>query len=235
MPSRRETYDPFKDPDIHLRPAPPEADEPEADSSPWPEYPRQRLAPRPGQRLDWGEVARQIALGRAAEEIARDFHCRPDRIWRNMKRSKRFRARIELELDRLKLQTSLQFRNLAGHTVHQLKRRTEKLDARTLLWLAERLRLGGRPLKADALSHWLASVATLQIVDVPPPKPEPEEPLVIGSKEEFREELRLAEEIGSDKLIEGVLRAERSRLDVNHQLRKSFWIEQEAAEKRVDI
>lgn len=234
MTSRRETYDPFKDPDIHLRPLPPDLEPDEsAARSGLPDYPRQRIRPGRGQRLDWAAVAREIAKGRSPEDIAREFGCRVERIWRNMKRSRHFRARVELELDRLKLQTSIQFRNLAGYAVRQLERRTEKLDAKTLLWLAERLRLGGRPLKVDGLTHWLAEVAALQLRQAPPT--ESDGPIIIGSKAEFMEELRLAEEIGSERLIQGVIRAEQSRLDVNHQLRKSHQIKQEAAEARVDI
>lgn len=191
--------------------------------------------PGPGQRLDWGYAAELLARGHSVPQVAEALHSRPERIWRNLKRSRRFRARVELELDRLKLQTSIQFRNLATHAVKQMERRTEKLDAKTMLWMAEKLRLGARPRKADALGHWLDSVAALQIRDTPPPQPEREAPVQIEPMFPFKEQVEMAEQIGGEKMVQAVIRTEQSRVQANYQLQKVFAAEEEAAEKRVDI
>jgi len=239
MPMHRDRDDPFKDPDIHLKPLPAgDPSEPDGQPEPWADpvqYPRLRPAPARRQRLDWGGVAVLLARGQSVPAVAETFRCEPGRIWRNLKRSKRFRARIELELDRLKLQTSIQFRNLASQTVREIGRRADKLDTKTLLWMAEKLRLGARPRRADALGDWLDSVAALQIRAAPSPEAEPEGPRQIGSAADFLADLQLAEQAGDDRMVEHLVQVEKSRLGVNVQLQKLFQAEDAAAEQRVDI
>ena len=116
---------------------------------------------RPGRRLDWGQAAEQLAAGFSVDAVAKQLDCAPQRIWRNLRRSRKFRARIDLAAERLRLQADLQFRNLRVHTVLQMRRRAEKLDVKTLHWMAERLRLGEAPAGATTLADWLEAVAAV--------------------------------------------------------------------------
>lgn len=129
------------------------------------DYPRIPNAPAPGRRIDWGRAADLLARGHGVVTAASLCACTPERIWRNLRRSRKFRARIDLAAERLRLEADLQFRNLNIQTVLQMRQRADKLDARTLHWLAEKLRLGQAPAEAATLADWLEAVAA-----VPGPK-----------------------------------------------------------------
>ncbi|MCW0231982.1 MAG: hypothetical protein OJJ21_00105 [Ferrovibrio sp.] len=166
-------YDPFKDDQIAAKdpgePSP--ADAPRRRYTPLEleelgvqDYPRITNR-RPGQRVNWANAAEQLARGHSVVTTASLCDCEPERIWRNLRRSRKFRARIDLVAERLRLQADLQFRNLNIHTVLQMRQRTGQLDTRTLHWLAEKLRLGQAPAEATTLADWLEAVAA-----VPGPK-----------------------------------------------------------------
>lgn len=171
MPSAR--YDPFKDEHIAAKspgqPLP--ADQPRRRYTPLEleelgvqDYPRITNR-RPGQRINWASAAENLARGHSVETTASLCDCKPERIWRNLRRSRKFRARIDLAAERLRLQADLQFRNLNIHTVLQMRHRAGELDVKTLHWLAEKLRLGQAPAEAATLADWLEAVAA-----VPGPK-----------------------------------------------------------------
>jgi len=95
----------------------------------------------------------------SAASTASLLGCDEQRIWRNLRRSRKFRARIDTAAERLRMQADLRFRNLSIHAALQMRHRAEKLDPKTLHWLAERLRLGQAPGKAETLAEWLEAVA----------------------------------------------------------------------------
>jgi hypothetical protein len=116
---------------------------------------------RPGERLNWQVVAQHLAQGLSVESTASLQLCDPQRIWRNLRRSARFRARIAQAADRLRLQADLRFRDLHVHAALQMRHRANSLDPKTLQWLAERLRLGEAPAGPAELGNWLEAVASL--------------------------------------------------------------------------
>lgn len=109
-------------------------------------------------RIDWGRAAELLAKGTSVASTASLLHCDAKRIWRNLRRSRKFRARVELAAERMKMQADLRFRSLNIHAALQMKHRAEKLDPKTLHWLAERLRMGQAPEKAASLIDWLEAV-----------------------------------------------------------------------------
>lgn len=150
--------DPFKDTDWKdWSPAEPPPSQPGTGN---PGYPRQYLPPEPGCFLNWGAVAQMLAAGQPVEEVARQLGCQPQRIWRNLRRSRKFRARIELAHQRLQMQAALRFRSLGEQAVRQLERGGDKLDMRALIWLAERLALGQAPVDVDGIGDWYGRMAT---------------------------------------------------------------------------
>lgn len=124
-----------------------------------PDYPRQAAPPAPGKFLNWGVAAQMLATGQPVEEVARQLGCEPQRIWRNLRRSRKFRARIQLAHERLRMQASLRFRNLGDRAVRQLERGGEKVDMRMLVWLADRLGLGHVPSDLQGVGDWFGRVA----------------------------------------------------------------------------
>ena len=185
MPSRRDTYDPFKDPEIHLRPElePAPLDSKAVEARHFIDRPdplagldrfhpavmedRDGLVPyshrsnqRPERkRINWAHAAELLAQGMSAASAASLVGCDEKRLWRNMRRSRKFRARIDTAAERLKMQADLRFRNLGIHAALQMRFRADKLDPKTLHWLAERLRMGQAPGQAANLADWLEAVA----------------------------------------------------------------------------
>ncbi|WP_341913025.1 hypothetical protein [Ferrovibrio terrae] len=172
-------YDPFKDPNIAAARSGSAPDSP-GDQTWRPrrytpleleerglveDYPRIPNAPAPGKRINWANAADNLARGHSVAVTASLCNCTPERIWRNLRRSRRFRARIDLAAERLRLEADLQFRNLNIQTVLQMRQRSGQLDTKTLHWLAEKLRLGQAPAQAETLADWLEAVAA-----VPGPK-----------------------------------------------------------------
>ncbi|WP_341705654.1 hypothetical protein [Ferrovibrio sp.] len=122
---------------------------------------RRRYAPRPGERINWPAAAALLAQGKSVEAVAEAMLCEPERIWRNMKRSARFRARIALEHERQALQTGLQFRSLGGRLVGQIAGHADRLDAKTLQWMANRLNLSQVAHAGQELTERLEELAAL--------------------------------------------------------------------------
>lgn len=125
--------------------------------------PRPRNLPnrRPGQRLPWAHIASMLAQGHSVESAASLHGCDSRQIWRNLRRSRRFRQRIEQAMARMQLQADLRFRDLHLQTVLQMRHRARDLDPKTLHWLVERLRLGEAPARTADLTNWLEMVARL--------------------------------------------------------------------------
>lgn len=173
-PEAEDEPQPNDDDDMpHLRGLDPEAP-PVCEENDTPTYyPRVNRPPAPGKRINWATAAESLARGSSVESTAWLVGCKPERIWRNLRRSRRFRARIELEAERIKLQADLRFRNLNIPTVLQMRHRAEKLDMKTLQWLAQSLRLGQGPQEGEKLIDWLEAIAA---IPGPSRKPETDAP-----------------------------------------------------------
>lgn len=173
------SQDPFKDPHIHLRPDAGALEDGDSDAAParrrWTplelealgieDYPRIPNAPARGRSINWGKAAEVLAKGHTVETAAYLCGCDAARIWRNLRRSRKFRARIDLAAERLRLLVELRFRTLNDNAVRQMQQQAGKLDVKTLHWLAEKLRLGQgpelAPEQAGSIADWIASVAAV--------------------------------------------------------------------------
>lgn len=122
--------------------------------------PAAEAAPRRRRRLDWSLAARLLADGSSVEAAAGRLGCTPDRIWRNLRRSRRFRDRIELEYQRRKLQAMMRFRSLDQHAIRQIEARRQDMDPKMLQWLAGATGTGQMPRrKYDRIAEWFGAVA----------------------------------------------------------------------------
>lgn len=112
------------------------------------------------RRLDWNLAARLLADGSSVEAAAGRLGCAPERIWRNLRRSRRFRDRIELEYQRRKLQAMMRFRSLDLHAIRQIETSRQDMDPKTLQWLAGATGTGQMPRrKHDRIADWFGAVA----------------------------------------------------------------------------
>lgn len=94
--------------------------------------------PRPAaRRLDWNRAALLLARGDNVEAVAEALDCTPQRILRNLRRSRKFRFRIEAAHARQKLAAQLRFALLGGEAVSRLQA-AETLEPRMLQWLGDR-------------------------------------------------------------------------------------------------
>ena len=96
---------------------------------------------RPRHWLDWGMAARLMAQGSSIEAVAASLGCEPQRIYRNLRRSRRFRARIELEFQRQRLAAQMRVSGQAEEVARQIELRRGALDGRMLQWLVEKMGL----------------------------------------------------------------------------------------------
>ena len=111
------------------------------------------------KKVDWGKAAQLIAGGATVEAAALTLGCEPQRILRNLRRSTKFRHRIDREVERMKLSTRLRFTALGEDATRELKRHTHALDPRLLQWLGEKLNLD-RELRASFGEQWAEAVRT---------------------------------------------------------------------------
>lgn len=81
-----------------------------------------------GKRLDWGYVARKLATGSSVEAIANMLSCEPARIWRNIRRSRKFRTRVQLEYDRVTMQTTFRYRTMSRRALMFLEMKGQQLE-----------------------------------------------------------------------------------------------------------
>ena len=110
--------------------------------------------------IDWGRAAELIAQGGTVEAVAATLGCEPDRILRNLRRSARFRHRIDRAVDRLQLSARLRFAALGDAATREMRRRTvQGGDPRLLQWLGEKLRLDG-DLQPTLSEQWIAAART---------------------------------------------------------------------------
>ncbi len=90
--------------------------------------------------IDWGKAAELIAQGGTVEAVAAVLGCAPDRILRNLRRSARFRHRIDRAVERLQLAARLRFAALGDAATREMRRRTlQGQDPRLLKWLGEKI------------------------------------------------------------------------------------------------
>lgn len=102
--------------------------------------------PRPGPRagwrkVNWGEAARLLAGGASIEVAAAALGCEPQRLERNLRRSAKFRHRIDRMHARLRLTARLRFAALGDEATRQMEHYATKLDSRLLQWVGDRLQL----------------------------------------------------------------------------------------------
>ena len=120
---------------------------------PAPAPPMPQASGRCSRRLDWSRAAQLIAGGATVEAAALTLGCEPERILRNLRRSARFRHRIDREAERMKLSARLRFMALGEDATRELQRHTHALDPRLLQWLGEKLNLD-RELRASFAEQW---------------------------------------------------------------------------------
>jgi hypothetical protein len=97
------------------------------------------VPPRPGERLPWRQVARQLALGKTTDEVAEEFAVPALRIRRNLRRSLRFRDYIKEETDDVAEEAKRRAAALPFRYSEALVDALGKGDPRLLLWIGERL------------------------------------------------------------------------------------------------
>lgn len=109
------------------------------------------------RKVDWSKAAQLIAGGASIEAAATALHCEPARLLRNLRRSAKFRHRIERTAERMKLSARLRFAALSEDTTRQLQRQAHDLDPRLLQWLGEKLNLN-QEFRATLGEQWAAAV-----------------------------------------------------------------------------
>lgn len=125
-----------------------------------PEKPGRTGSRRHWKTIDWGKAAELIAQGGTVEAVAAMLGCEPDRILRNLRRSARFRHRIDRAVDRLQLSARLRFAALGDSATREMRRRTlQGQDARLLQWLGEKLQLNQES-QATLSEQWAAAART---------------------------------------------------------------------------
>lgn len=92
------------------------------------------------RRIDWGQAARLLAGGSSVEDAAGQLRCAPQAIRRNLRRSRRFRLRIEGEHAHARLMAQLRFGALGDYAISHLKLHPD--NPRLLQWLGDRIGLG---------------------------------------------------------------------------------------------
>lgn len=102
-----------------------------------------RPATRPYTRIDWKQVAGLIAGGRTVDEAAAATGLAPDRIWRHLNRSLRFRFYIRQAAERQRLLAELHLAAAGCEAVLARSRDAASLDAAELQWLAAEAGLAG--------------------------------------------------------------------------------------------
>jgi hypothetical protein len=126
--------------------------------------------PGPGRvrkTLNWNKAAQLIAGGATVEAAAATLGCEPSRILRNLRRSARFRHRIDREVERMKLSARLRFAALGEDATRQLQRQAHTLDPRLLQWLGEKLSLN-REFRATLGEQWAEAVRAPARRKLPP-------------------------------------------------------------------
>lgn len=80
-------------------------------------HPARGGLPRARRRVDWGAVADLLAEGRDPAGIAATLGCEEARIWRNLRRSRRLRFRVEQAQQRRHFLARLRLQALAADAV----------------------------------------------------------------------------------------------------------------------
>jgi hypothetical protein len=111
------------------------------------------------KKVNWGRAAQLIAGGATVEAAATTLGCEPERVLRNLRRSAKFRHRIDREVERMKLSARLRFAALGEDATRQLQRQAHTLDPRLLQWLGEKLNLN-REFRATLGDQWADAVRT---------------------------------------------------------------------------
>lgn len=110
-------------------------------------------------RVNWTLAAELLARGLDVEAAANQLGCSAQVIRRNLRRSPRFRRRIEAAHEELRLSAQLRFLALGDHAVRHLQR-ADKLDVRILQWLGGMVGLGS--LRARPAGELSARFETVQ-------------------------------------------------------------------------
>jgi len=135
--------------------------------------PENRGDRRHWKKVDWGKAAQLIAGGATVEAVAATLNCEPDRILRNLRRSAKFRHRIERTAERMTLSARLRFAALSEDATRQMQRQAHELDPRLLQWLGEKLNLN-RELRMTLGDQWAEAART------PPRRTAAQRPAVTG-------------------------------------------------------
>jgi hypothetical protein len=109
------------------------------------------------KKVDWRWAAQLMAGGATIEAAAVTLGCEPDRLLRNLRRSAKFRHRIDREVERMKLSARLRFAALGEDATRQMQRQAHDLDPRLLQWLGDKLNLN-REFRATMGEQWAEAV-----------------------------------------------------------------------------
>jgi hypothetical protein len=101
--------------------------------------------PRRPTRVDWDEVARQLAQGRTIAQVADSVGCSRRHIWRILRNSRRLDRLLADAQTEVGTGAHLQLAGLRPAVAERLGREVEAGNVRVLLWLADRLTLFERP------------------------------------------------------------------------------------------
>ncbi|MFC3677672.1 hypothetical protein [Ferrovibrio xuzhouensis] len=93
-------------------------------------------ASRPYTKIDWKQAAALIAGGRTVEATAVALGLAPERIWRHLNRSLRFRFYLRQAIERQRLEAELHLAAAARDAVLARSRDPAGLDGADLRWLA---------------------------------------------------------------------------------------------------
>lgn len=104
-------------------------------------------------RIDWNQVAELLATGLDPAEIAAKLGCDPGRIWRNLRRSRRLRSRVERAAQRRRLLATLRLAHAAEALLAPLDKPGAPLDPALAQWLVQNLGLFQAPKDRSGRSY----------------------------------------------------------------------------------
>lgn len=108
------------------------------------------------RRIDWNQVAELLATGLDPAEIAARLGCDPGRIWRNLRRSRRLRSRVERAAQRRRLMANLRLAHIVEAALLPQPGpggAAQPVDPALLQWLAQSLGLASVPKDRSGRSY----------------------------------------------------------------------------------
>ena len=98
---------------------------------------------QPRRSFDWKLAAEMLAAGAPTVAVARHIGCSRQHVWKMMRKSDAFRARLQTTHDRLVIESHAEIDALRGDVVAILKQEIMSGNVRVAMWLATRMGLVG--------------------------------------------------------------------------------------------